>query len=58
MEKAALFPVMWLRRTRLFPCLKKIKADYNRLDILVNIAGGDYENDASIDEIGYEKDEF
>ena len=34
---------------------EKIKVEYGRLDILVNIAGGDYENQAAVDEISYEK---
>ena len=34
---------------------KKIQTDHGRLDILVNIAGGDYENQAAVDEISYEK---
>ena len=33
----------------------RVKKEYNRLDILVNIAGGDFENQASVDEINYEK---
>jgi 3-oxoacyl-[acyl-carrier protein] reductase len=32
-----------------------IKERYGRLDILANIAGGDYENQAGVDEIDYEK---
>ena len=37
---------------------ERIKTDHGRLDILVNIAGGDYENQASIDDINYEKMSF
>ncbi len=33
----------------------KIITDYERLDILVNIAGGDYDHDSPIDDIDYEK---
>jgi len=33
----------------------RIKQDYGRLDILAAIAGGDFENNVSLDEIGYEK---
>jgi len=33
----------------------RIKKEYGRLDILANIAGGDFENDAAVDEINYEK---
>jgi 3-oxoacyl-[acyl-carrier protein] reductase len=33
----------------------KVKEDYGRLDILVNIAGGDYEPMVGIDELTYEK---
>jgi 3-oxoacyl-[acyl-carrier protein] reductase len=32
-----------------------VKERYNRLDILANIAGGDYENQAAVDDISYEK---
>ena len=32
-----------------------VKERYGRLDILANIAGGDYENQAGVDEISYEK---
>jgi 3-oxoacyl-[acyl-carrier protein] reductase len=32
-----------------------IKERYGRLDILANIAGGDYENQAGVDDISYEK---
>jgi len=32
-----------------------IKERYKRLDILANIAGGDFENQAALDEISYEK---
>jgi len=46
------------KEEQLVSMFKQIKADYNRLDILVNIAGGDYENDASLDEINYEKMSF
>ena len=34
---------------------EKVRKEYERLDILVNIAGGDFENDAAVDEINYEK---
>ena len=33
----------------------QVKKDYSRLDILANIAGGDFENQAAVDEISYEK---
>ena len=33
----------------------QVKKDFGRLDILANIAGGDYENQAAVDEITYEK---
>ena len=33
----------------------KVKEDYGRLDILANIAGGDFENQVAVDEISYEK---
>lgn len=33
----------------------KVKTDYERLDILANIAGGDFENQAAVDEISYDK---
>jgi len=33
----------------------KVKKDYERLDILANIAGGDFENQVTVDEISYEK---
>ena len=33
----------------------QIMAEYKRLDIIANIAGGDYENMISVDEISYEK---
>jgi len=33
----------------------KVKKDYGRLDILANIAGGDFENQVAVDEISYEK---
>jgi 3-oxoacyl-[acyl-carrier protein] reductase len=33
----------------------KVKKDYERLDILANIAGGDFENQVAVDEISYEK---
>ncbi len=32
-----------------------VKERYGRLDILANIAGGDYENQAGVDDINYEK---
>lgn len=32
-----------------------VKERYSRLDILANIAGGDYENQAGVDDINYEK---
>ena len=32
-----------------------VKDEYKRLDILANIAGGDFENQVSVDEISYEK---
>jgi 3-oxoacyl-[acyl-carrier protein] reductase len=47
-----------VKEEQIVSMFEKIKADYSRLDILVNIAGGDYENDISIDEIGYEKMSF
>ena len=33
----------------------KVKKDYGRLDVLANIAGGDFENQVAVDEISYEK---
>jgi len=33
----------------------QVKKEYGRLDILANIAGGDFENQAALDEISYEK---
>ncbi len=33
----------------------QVKKDYGRLDILANIAGGDFENQVTVDEISYEK---
>ena len=33
----------------------RVKKDYGRLDILANIAGGDFENQVTVDEISYEK---
>ncbi len=33
----------------------QIKKDYRRLDILANIAGGDFENNVALEDIGYEK---
>ena len=33
----------------------KVRKDYGRLDILANIAGGDFENQVAVDEISYEK---
>ena len=33
----------------------EVKKDYKRLDILANIAGGDFENQVAVDDIGYEK---
>ena len=33
----------------------KVKEGYGRLDILANIAGGDFENQVAVDEISYEK---
>jgi len=33
----------------------QIKKDYNRLDILANIAGGDFENNVAFEDITYEK---
>jgi len=33
----------------------KVKQDHGRLDILTNIAGGDFENQVGVDEISYEK---
>ena len=33
----------------------KVKKEYGRLDILANIAGGDFENQVAVDEINYEK---
>ena len=33
----------------------KIKETYGRLDIIANIAGGDFENQAAVDEISYEQ---
>ena len=33
----------------------KVKEDYGCLDILANIAGGDFENQVAVDEISYEK---
>lgn len=32
-----------------------VKERYSRLDVLANIAGGDYENQAGVDDINYEK---
>ena len=33
----------------------RVKEDYGRLDILANIAGGDFENQVAVDDISYEK---
>lgn len=33
----------------------KVRKNYGRLDILANIAGGDFENQVAVDEISYEK---
>ena len=56
--KGGIIPCDVVKEEQIVSMFEKIKADYKRLDILVNIAGGDYENDASIDEIGYEKMSF
>ncbi|MFC1591313.1 SDR family NAD(P)-dependent oxidoreductase [Thermodesulfobacteriota bacterium] len=37
---------------------EQVKRDHGRLDILANIAGGDYENDAGLGDINYEKMSF
>lgn len=56
--KGAIINCDVVKEEQIVSMFEKIKADYKRLDILVNIAGGDYENDAAIDEIGYEKMSF
>jgi len=33
----------------------QLMSEYNRLDIIANIAGGDYENMVAVDDISYEK---
>ncbi len=38
--------------------IAKVKEDYGRLDILVNVAGGDYEPMVGLDELTYEKMSF
>lgn len=43
------------KEAQIVEMFEKIKAEYGRLDILVNIAGGDYENQAAVDEISYEQ---
>ena len=56
--KGGIIPCDVVKEEQIVSMFEKIKADYKRLDILVNIAGGDYENDISIDEMGYEKMSF
>ncbi|MEI6126930.1 MAG: SDR family NAD(P)-dependent oxidoreductase [Pseudomonadota bacterium] len=43
------------REDHIVRLFEHIKKDYGRLDILANIAGGDFDNEASVDEISYEK---
>jgi 3-oxoacyl-[acyl-carrier protein] reductase len=43
------------REEDILTMFSKIKKDYGRLDILANIAGGDFENNVALEEIGYEK---
>jgi 3-oxoacyl-[acyl-carrier protein] reductase len=43
------------REEEIVALFARMKKDYPRLDILANIAGGDFENQAAVDDISYEK---
>lgn len=44
-----------IKENEIVALFSKVKEEYERLDILANIAGGDFENQVAVDEISYEK---
>ena len=42
-----------IKEDEIVALFSKVKEEYGRLDILSNIAGGDFENQAAVDEISY-----
>jgi len=44
-----------IKEDEIVALFSKVKEEYGRLDILANIAGGDFENQVAVDEISYEK---
>ena len=44
-----------IKEDEIVAIFSKVKKDYGRLDILANIAGGDFENQVAVDDISYEK---
>jgi len=53
--KGAVMPADVTKEDQIIAMFAQVKKDFGRLDILANIAGGDYENQAAVDEITYEK---
>lgn len=53
--RGGIIPADVTREDDIVALFSRVKNDYPRLDILANIAGGDFENQAAVDEISYEK---
>jgi len=53
--QGSIIPADVTKEDEIVAMFARVKEEYKRLDILANIAGGDFENQAAIDEISYEK---
>ncbi len=53
--KGSIVPADVTRESDIVSLFSRVKQEYPRLDIVANIAGGDFENQAPVDEISYEK---
>lgn len=53
--RGGIIPADVTKENEIVALFSQVKKEYGRLDILANIAGGDFENQAGVDEISYEK---
>lgn len=53
--RGGIIPADVTKENEIVALFSQVKKEYGRLDIIANIAGGDFENQAGVDEISYEK---
>ncbi len=53
--RGGIIPADVTKENEIVALFSQVKKEYGHLDIIANIAGGDFENQAGVDEISYEK---